>query len=940
MGGAGSKSPRKKELSSILPFPNQTNDNHHNNNISHLNKQNLSVNIKHNQIIERQSEDNQFQLTEGQQKRALMADYEFECSEIFPFLYVAGAKVAQSWEMFIKHNITTVVNCSASIIPNYFADKPNIKYLTLNMVDGHDEDLSWFICEVIQYIYRAKLNREKVLLHCEKGVSRSISFAIVYHMWSTGSSWKKSFSFVKERRQICNPNVAFTCNLAEIDELLNGDAKTTHAIFRFAWHLPHDMTTPVLKICRNPQTRKIISPAISLLDSNGVFVVRPIIGEGIHVYVWQGSNISDDYVKIAYRLAENMKSVLTNADNVVLINEGKEPQDFFKGFILDEPFDPDKHKPFKDLITSSSIVEYPTRGNIPSIGSTASLSIPSNPSISPSIPTSPQTTPKNSVRIQSLNNKIPTLQIHSMDQSNSIKSTINSPSTFIRIRSSSKVDIIDDNNIQTITRQDSKSIIRQISLSNNLKVDSPIDSARSASSRKDDGVGIPEPTVFSRSSNKVTPDPIGLLRNSSNNRLTERGSNNNNDDDNHDDDSNVVVRRPVTPRGSYNYSRTSSRNHSVESLTTTVPTNGIRKNPSNKMLSLNLANISTSITTTLGRNNKVSAIDQFDNATEIMPSTSSTNLRAEFTSPRVINPSPSNLTLPPLVISTNDTQSAANRFSGHSSPLFNVTTGSSESPNIRLRNGSRPMTPLMSSNQLSPTVTSNKSTVNLALLNARKSSTVDRTDIGLSPSFRITNYERESSMASRPSTPHLPIDKILSKSNSKVDVKLPVEISLIRDATPATPIGQAGDLASSSRSPEITGRELGITDGQPSDESRSSGRFSFRLLDKPLLFQAKINSKSNYEWISMGLYDDEDLDETTALLLICPETPHYLWIGSDFVLTHNDIAQWACVDVEAGELSTMKDKLGYLLPLNRLDIIVEKADAESQSFWDAFNDGF
>lgn len=63
---------------------------------------------------------------------------------------------------------------------------------------------------------------EKTLVHCEKGVSRSCSFIIAYHMWSTGASWKDSFNFVKLKRSCCAPNTAFTCNLIEFGELISG----------------------------------------------------------------------------------------------------------------------------------------------------------------------------------------------------------------------------------------------------------------------------------------------------------------------------------------------------------------------------------------------------------------------------------------------------------------------------------------------------------------------------------------------------------------------------------------------------------------------------------------------------------------------------------------------------------------------------------------------
>jgi hypothetical protein len=127
-----------------------------------------------------------FQMTESQIRREKMADCEFECSQINSHLFVGGQFVAENWNVIESHGITRIINCSAGVIANNFADKPNVKYLTLNMVDGRQDDISWFACEVIQFILKARINGERVLLHCEKGVSRSCSFAILYTMFSTG----------------------------------------------------------------------------------------------------------------------------------------------------------------------------------------------------------------------------------------------------------------------------------------------------------------------------------------------------------------------------------------------------------------------------------------------------------------------------------------------------------------------------------------------------------------------------------------------------------------------------------------------------------------------------------------------------------------------------------------------------------------------------------
>jgi protein-tyrosine phosphatase len=124
--------------------------------------------------------------TEGQLRREGMADCEFECSQISKYLYVGGMRIAENLELLKEKKITRIINCASSIIPNYHEGFSDFKYLSLNLVDGKVEDISWFVCEVIQFIFEGANEGQKTLLHCEKGISRSCSFAIAYRMWSTG----------------------------------------------------------------------------------------------------------------------------------------------------------------------------------------------------------------------------------------------------------------------------------------------------------------------------------------------------------------------------------------------------------------------------------------------------------------------------------------------------------------------------------------------------------------------------------------------------------------------------------------------------------------------------------------------------------------------------------------------------------------------------------
>jgi hypothetical protein len=128
-----------------------------------------------------------FDYTEGQHRRDLMANCEDQCSGITDFLYVGGAKVAGSREILRRYDITRVINLAPAVVDNFFIDEPEFTYLVINMVDGRQDDISWFLCEVIRFIEVGRHGRHKTLLHCEKGISRSCSYAIAYLMWASGN---------------------------------------------------------------------------------------------------------------------------------------------------------------------------------------------------------------------------------------------------------------------------------------------------------------------------------------------------------------------------------------------------------------------------------------------------------------------------------------------------------------------------------------------------------------------------------------------------------------------------------------------------------------------------------------------------------------------------------------------------------------------------------
>lgn len=176
---------------------------------------------------------------------------------------------------------------------------------------------------------------------------------------------------MKERRAVCAPNTAFTCNLIEIAEIFSGNIASLNILFRCAYHLPHDPATPALKLCRNNESRKVLTPCMSLLDPRGVFLIRALRDastvaanesqQAHYLFMWCGREATPATISIAENLGHTMFGVLTRSDVVTKIVQGEETQEFFEFVSNDGPFSTEVWQDYYDCrpLTSEALVDLP-----------------------------------------------------------------------------------------------------------------------------------------------------------------------------------------------------------------------------------------------------------------------------------------------------------------------------------------------------------------------------------------------------------------------------------------------------------------------------------------------------------------------------------------------------------------------------------------------------
>ncbi len=95
-----------------------------------------------------------------------------------------------------------------------FNNQYGIPTVWINIDDSESSDLYSHLQKVTTFIHDSIENGDKVLVHCQAGISRSATVVIAYIMRSKRYSLQDAFNFVKRKRSIIFPNAGFRQQLA------------------------------------------------------------------------------------------------------------------------------------------------------------------------------------------------------------------------------------------------------------------------------------------------------------------------------------------------------------------------------------------------------------------------------------------------------------------------------------------------------------------------------------------------------------------------------------------------------------------------------------------------------------------------------------------------------------------------------------------------------
>lgn len=106
-------------------------------------------------------------------------------------------------------------------VANYFEKKQIFAYKRISVYDASTTNLLDYAPQIVSFISKG-LNYGSVLVHCQRGVSRSATAVLFYLMFAQGIGLDSALKSLKQRRQSINPIPAFTKQLQEYEKDCKG----------------------------------------------------------------------------------------------------------------------------------------------------------------------------------------------------------------------------------------------------------------------------------------------------------------------------------------------------------------------------------------------------------------------------------------------------------------------------------------------------------------------------------------------------------------------------------------------------------------------------------------------------------------------------------------------------------------------------------------------
>ena len=142
-----------------------------------------------------------------------------EISEVYPNLFVGTEAAAKNMGLLSGYGITHVLNCTAR--PNAHEGEAGAPvYMSLGLLDSTSDlpRMKEALTDGVAFIHGAIEGGGRVLVHCQRGISRSCTLAMAYLMWAQRLPAEAVFVELRHARRVADPNLGYWCSLKDWEQ--------------------------------------------------------------------------------------------------------------------------------------------------------------------------------------------------------------------------------------------------------------------------------------------------------------------------------------------------------------------------------------------------------------------------------------------------------------------------------------------------------------------------------------------------------------------------------------------------------------------------------------------------------------------------------------------------------------------------------------------------
>jgi hypothetical protein len=120
-------------------------------------------------------------------------------------IFLGNEQDAMDLDFLKSKNITKVLTIQSWEVPKQY---DHIRYEFIKANDCASQNLGDYFPKICQFLKTANERNERVLVHCQAGISRSATACLAFMMKEFNQSLESSFEQLRKQRDVC-PNFSF-----------------------------------------------------------------------------------------------------------------------------------------------------------------------------------------------------------------------------------------------------------------------------------------------------------------------------------------------------------------------------------------------------------------------------------------------------------------------------------------------------------------------------------------------------------------------------------------------------------------------------------------------------------------------------------------------------------------------------------------------------------